>query len=42
MAITGPRSRAVVQHGLYEALLHVAKQQLEEGSFAKEEVSGAH
>jgi hypothetical protein len=40
-AITSPRTRSLVQHGLYEALLSVAKQKLDEGSLAKEEV-GAH
>lgn len=39
-AITSPRSRTIVQHGLYEALLSVAQQQLNEGSrAAKEEVA---
>jgi hypothetical protein len=37
-AITSPRSRSLVQHGLYEALLTVAKQRLQEESLAKEEV----
>ena len=41
MAITSQRSRAMVQQGLYKALLTVAEQQLHEGSRAEEEV-GAH
>lgn len=37
--ITSPQARTAVQHGLYEALIYVAKQQLNEGSLAREEVT---
>jgi hypothetical protein len=41
-AITSQRSRAMVQHGLYEALLSVAQQQLNEGSRAAKEEFATH
>jgi hypothetical protein len=42
-AITSPRARTMVEHGLYEALLSVAKQKLNEGSLApQEEELAAH
>jgi hypothetical protein len=36
-AITSPRARSMVQHGLYEALLKVVEQQLHETSVSERE-----
>lgn len=41
-AITTPHARAKVQHGLYEALLSVVHEQLEESSLASREEFAAH
>jgi len=41
-AITSPRARTQVQHGLYEALLSVAHEKLNEGSHASKEEFATH
>lgn len=41
-AITSPHARANVQHGLYEALLVVARERLNEGSLATKEEFATH
>jgi hypothetical protein len=41
-AITSPQARTKVQHGLYEALLSVARERLNEGSLASREEFATH